>query len=50
MIGKLKKFVRSYLGNYMEPVQHRKLFLSVMAMGGHQQNNWTLSEMELFAT
>ena len=36
------------IGSYMEPVRQRKLFLSVMAMGGHQRNDWSLSEMELF--
>ena len=35
------------MGDYLEPVRERDLFLSVMAIGGHQQNRGELSGMEM---
>ena len=37
------------MGDYMEPVRERDLFLSVMAIGGNRQNRWELSGMEMLA-
>ena len=37
------------IGEYMESIRGGPLFFSVMAMGGHQQNRWALSAMEMLA-
>eukprot|EP01048_Picozoa_sp_COSAG05_P019100 COSAG05_NODE_2919_length_2511_cov_1.360282_4_plen_135_part_00 len=37
------------IGHYMLPVRDRPMFVSVMAMGGHQQNRWEIGAMDLMS-